>query len=39
MVFMAMGQNNGFDFFFVFPEVAEIGDNQVHAGHVIIREH
>ena len=39
MVFVSMGQNNRSEFFTVFPEVVEIGNDQVHAGHVVVGEH
>ena len=34
-----MGEDKRLQFFFVFPDICEIRDYQVYAGHIIIREH
>jgi hypothetical protein len=39
VVFMTVGNEKGFHFVLVFSQVLNLGDDHIHAGHVLFRKH
>jgi hypothetical protein len=39
MVFVAVSENDALELVFIVPQKLEIGDYDIHTGHVLLREH